>query len=80
MTPSFTHYSLRTIFYDLPFFLIVTTIVLNVVTAVLIDRFSDLRGERVSLFIDGDQGIVQYIFMTRTQLKVKRRKHVSFVE
>ncbi len=58
MTPSFTHYSLRTIFYDLPFFLVVTTIVLNIVTAVLIDRFSDLRGERVSLFINGYRAII----------------------
>ena len=47
-TTSFTNYALRALFYDIPFFIIVTTIGLNIVTAVLIDRFSDLRGERVS--------------------------------
>ena len=45
--PSFTVYWSRTLF-DLSFFVIVTILGLNVVIAVILDAFSDLRKERVS--------------------------------
>ena len=46
--PNFTVYWLRTVF-DLSFFIIVTTLGLNIVVAILVDRFSELRSERVML-------------------------------
>ena len=46
-TTSFTIYATRTIF-DLTFFIIVTTLGLNIVVAILVDRFSELRSEKVS--------------------------------
>ncbi|XP_065910466.1 inositol 1,4,5-trisphosphate-gated calcium channel ITPR1-like [Dysidea avara] len=38
--------TLRTIFYDLTFFIIVTTIGLNIVFGIIVDTFSELRDER----------------------------------
>ena len=44
--PDFTVYAVRTIF-DLSFFIIITTLGLNIVVAILVDRFSELRSEKV---------------------------------
>ena len=44
--PSFTIYAVKSIF-DLAFFIIITTLGLNIVVAILVDRFSELRSERV---------------------------------
>ena len=44
--PSFTIYWARSIF-DLLFFIIITTLGLNIVVAIIVDRFSELRSERV---------------------------------
>ena len=46
--PDFTVYAVRTIF-DLSFFIIITTLGLNIVVAILVDRFSELRSEKVRL-------------------------------
>ena len=40
--------TLRAIFYDLSFFIIVTTIGLNIVFGIIVDTFSELRDERVT--------------------------------
>ena len=40
--------TLRVIFYDLSFFIIVTTIGLNIVFGIIVDTFSELRDERVA--------------------------------
>ena len=45
--PSFHLYTSRTVF-DLVFFILITTLGLNVVVAIIIDRFSELRSEKVS--------------------------------
>uniref|UniRef100_A0A1X7UK67 MIR domain-containing protein n=1 Tax=Amphimedon queenslandica TaxID=400682 RepID=A0A1X7UK67_AMPQE len=43
--PSFKIYAVKSIF-DLAFFIIITTLGLNIVIAILVDRFSELRSER----------------------------------
>lgn len=48
--PSFTVYWARAIF-DIIFFVVVTTLGLNIVVAILVDRFSELRSERVSAML-----------------------------
>ena len=40
--------ALRVVFFDLTFFIIVTTIGLNIVFGIIVDTFSELRDERVS--------------------------------
>ncbi|XP_019858828.1 PREDICTED: inositol 1,4,5-trisphosphate receptor-like protein A isoform X2 [Amphimedon queenslandica] len=40
--PNFTLYGFRT-FYDLVFFIVVTTLGLNIIIAILVDRFSEMR-------------------------------------
>ena len=45
-SPSFQIYQWR-VFIDLSFFIIITTIGLNIVIAVMVDRFTELREERV---------------------------------
>ena len=47
--PNFTVYWLRTVL-DLSFFLIVITLGLNLVIAILVDSFSELRSERVRYY------------------------------
>ena len=44
--PNFHIYSWRS-FIDLSFFVIVTVIGMNVIVAILVDRFSELRNEKV---------------------------------
>ena len=44
--PNFTVVGWR-LLYDVVFFIIVTTLGLNIVIAILVDRFSDLRIEKV---------------------------------
>jgi inositol 1,4,5-triphosphate receptor type 1 len=39
------------LFYDVSFFIIVTTIGLNIVFGIIVDTFSELRDERVSASI-----------------------------
>ena len=46
--PSFSTYTVRSFFFDLPFFVVISVIGRSVITAILINRFSELRGERVS--------------------------------
>ena len=46
LEPSFNIYWARSIF-DLLFFIIITTLGLNIVVAIIVDRFSELRSERV---------------------------------
>ena len=46
LEPSFTIYWARSIF-DLLFFIIITNLGLNIVVAIIVDRFSELRSERV---------------------------------
>ena len=41
--------TLRAIFYDLSFFVIVTTIGLNIVFGIIVDAFTELRDEKVLL-------------------------------
>ena len=45
--PSFTVVALRMLF-DISFFIIVTALGLNIVIAILVDHFTELRQERVS--------------------------------
>ena len=52
--PSFTIYWARSIF-DLLFFIIITTLGLNIVVAIIVDRFSELRSERVGREREGDR-------------------------
>ena len=40
--------TLRAIFYDLSFFVIVTTIGLNIVFGIIVDAFAELRNEKVA--------------------------------
>ena len=40
--------AIRAIFFDLSFFIIVTTIGLNIVFGIIVDTFSELRDERVT--------------------------------
>lgn len=47
--PTFTVLWTRTIF-DVTFFIIITTLGLNIVIAILVDRFSELRSEEVCRF------------------------------
>ena len=44
---NFRDAAIRTVFYDLTFFIIVTTIGLNIVFGIIVDTFSELRDERV---------------------------------
>lgn len=44
--PSFALYTSRAVF-DLTCFIIITTLGLNIVVAIIIDRFSELRNEKV---------------------------------
>ena len=39
--------ALRAVFFDLTFFIIVTTIGLNIVFGIIVDTFSELRDEKV---------------------------------
>ena len=52
--PSFTIYWARSIF-DLLFFIIITNLGLNIVVAIIVDRFSELRSERVGREREGDR-------------------------
>ena len=45
--PNFNVVGLR-LLYDIVFFIVVTTLGLNIVIAILVDRFSDLREEKVA--------------------------------
>lgn len=45
---NFKDATLRAIFYDLTFFIIVTTIGLNIVFGIIVDTFAELRDERVT--------------------------------
>jgi inositol 1,4,5-triphosphate receptor type 1 len=51
--PNFTVVGFRTV-YDLIFFIVVTTLGLNIVVAILVDRFSDLREERDKIDDDNE--------------------------
>ena len=44
--PNFTVVAWRTV-YDIIFFIVITILGLNIVIAILVDRFSDLREEKV---------------------------------
>ena len=44
---NFTDAVLRAIFFDLTFYIIVTTIGLNIVFGIIVDTFSELRDEKV---------------------------------
>ena len=46
---TFKDAALRTVFFDLTFFIIVTTIGLNIVFGIIVDTFSELRDERVNM-------------------------------
>ena len=46
---TFRDAALRVVFFDLTFFIIVTTIGLNIVFGIIVDTFSELRDERVIL-------------------------------
>ena len=48
-SPTFTVFWTRTIF-DVAFFIIITTLGLNIIIAILVDRFSELRSEEVCRF------------------------------
>ena len=48
---NFKDAALRSVFYDLTFFIIVTTIGLNIVFGIIVDTFSELRDERVTKLI-----------------------------
>ena len=45
---NFNDAAIRTVFFDLTFFVIVTTIGLNIVFGIIVDTFSELRDERVT--------------------------------
>ena len=57
---TFKDAALRTIFFDLTFFIIVTTIGLNIVFGIIVDTFSELRDERVRMSVVS--GSYTYIF------------------
>jgi len=48
---TFKEAALRTVFFDLTFFIIVTTIGLNIVFGIIVDTFSELRDERVNMSV-----------------------------
>ena len=48
----FNDAAIRAIFFDLTFFIIVTTIGLNIVFGIIVDTFSELRDERVTLKVE----------------------------
>ena len=48
MPSEFDDAAIRAIFFDLSFFIIVTTIGLNIVFGIIVDTFSELRDERVT--------------------------------
>ncbi len=49
------------LFFDISFFIIVTTIGLNIVFGIIVDTFSELRDERVS---DKEQNQVWNLFIS----------------
>ena len=48
---NFSEAALRAVFFDLTFFIIVTTIGLNIVFGIIVDTFSELRDEKVSSWV-----------------------------
>ena len=46
---NFKDAALRAVFFDLSFFIIVTTIGLNIVFGIIVDTFSELRNEKVRI-------------------------------
>ena len=48
---NFSDAALRAVFFDLTFFIIVTTIGLNIVFGIIVDTFSELRDEKVSTYM-----------------------------
>ena len=46
---NFTDAALRAVFFDLTFFILVTTIGLNIVFGIIVDTFSELRDEKVAV-------------------------------
>ena len=46
---NFKDAALRAVFFDLTFFIIVTTIGLNIVFGIIVDTFSELRNEKVCI-------------------------------
>ena len=72
--PYFGVVPLRALF-DLSFFIIVTTLGLNIVIAILVDGFSELREKRVSHFscslLLGDEERIGHciVFLSRTKSK-----------
>ena len=50
MPEEFSVSALR-LFYDVSFFIIVTTIGLNIVFGIIVDTFSELRDERVCMYV-----------------------------
>ena len=69
--------TLRAIFYDLSFFVIVTTIGLNIVFGIIVDTFSELRDERVSNY----SLIILYtkLYYISMTLKKIKKDFVSYV-
>ena len=45
----FNDAAIRALFFDISFFIIVTTVGLNIVFGIIVDTFSELREERVNL-------------------------------
>ena len=45
---NFNNAAIRAVFFDLTFFIIVTTIGLNIVLGIIVDAFSELRDEKVT--------------------------------
>ena len=71
--PSFTVFWTRTIF-DLTFFIIITALGLNIVIAILVNRFSELRCEWVGLL--SNVNILLYFIQDRFQ---KDEKEYCFI-
>ena len=71
--------TLRAIIYDLSFFIIVTTIGLNIVFGIIVDTFSELRDERVTkiYFFNYHNNI--YVYYSSTTLNKIKRDCVSYV-
>ena len=63
--------------FDLSFFIIVTTIGLNIVFGIIVDTFSELREERVSLFKVFHHSF--YDIVHRIILRLSRRASVLYV-
>jgi len=57
---TFKEAALRTVFFDLTFFIIVTTIGLNIVFGIIVDTFSELRDERVNMSVIATNKYVYY--------------------